>query len=82
MSQGRKKHRRRLRGERRARKRDRYRVEKEGACQLFPRPKMKYHCRNVALHDLAMIQSRCPDYQFEVFKCRCGSWHIGRVEVS
>lgn len=56
------------------------RREKCGACELFPRPKTKYHCYNVAAHDCAIMRSRYPEYLFEVFKCACGCWHVGRVK--
>ncbi len=48
-------------------------------CPHFRNPKHTYEKGNVARFDAAILRSRYPEYEYEVFRCRhCKKWHIGR----
>ena len=78
MSRGRKQHRAKLRHKRRELKRERHTSEKDGACNRYTYPKASYHCLSVAMYDRDIMAAKYPDHTFQVFKCGCGAWHIGR----
>lgn len=48
-------------------------------CPAYRNPKTSYGSRAVAEYDRRVLEVRCPEFQFNVFRCQhCGWWHIGR----
>jgi hypothetical protein len=49
-------------------------------CPVYRNSKTAYGSRAVADYDRRILQARCPQFVFNVFKCdHCHHWHIGRV---
>lgn len=49
-------------------------------CHAYKNPKLTYFSRAVAEYDRRILEVRCPEFKFQVFRCnRCRHWHIGRA---
>lgn len=47
-------------------------------CPRYKHGKLAYYSRAVAEYDRNILVSQYPDRRFEVFRCECGCWHIGK----
>lgn len=52
--------------------------KKSGLCGRYETPKTRYAARAIAEFDAQCLRAAHPGLTFNVFRCSCGAWHVGK----